>query len=57
MGAVDAKLTLIMVVYLVSSFLNACYFFPIIYKAFFKDSDDNPQNQIKEAPLFAIYHQ
>ena len=45
MGAVDAKLTLIMVVYLVSSFLNACYFFPIIYKAFFKDSDDNPQNQ------------
>ncbi|MBL6722841.1 MAG: monovalent cation/H+ antiporter subunit D family protein [Candidatus Margulisbacteria bacterium] len=49
-GAMDANLTIIMIVYLVSSLLNACYFFPIIYKAFFKDPATESHG-IKEAPL------
>ena len=51
-GALDADLILIMVVYLVSSFLNACYFFPIVYRAFFKSPEGEPT--VKEAPLFCV---
>ena len=54
-GALDANLTLIMIIYLISSFLNACYFFPIIYRAFFKDPNaDDQQLGIKEAPAFCV---
>ena len=52
-GAMDAGMTAIMVVYLVSSFLNACYFFPIIFRAFFKQSDDS-SGKLKEAPLNCV---
>ncbi len=55
-GALDANLVIIMVVYLVSSFLNACYFFPIVYRAFFKNDPDETSNDgsIKEAPIFCV---
>ncbi|MEK9726882.1 MAG: proton-conducting transporter membrane subunit, partial [Candidatus Margulisiibacteriota bacterium] len=57
LGALDADLTIIMIIYLISSFLNACYFFPIIYRAFFKqpadvDMIDGDFVKIKEAPVF-----
>ena len=51
-GALDSDLILIMVVYLISSFLNACYFFPIVYRAFFKKGDSD--TSVKEAPLFCV---
>jgi multicomponent Na+:H+ antiporter subunit D len=55
LGALDANMILIMVVYLVSSFLNACYFFPIIYRAFFKDSGPSDSHTgIHEAPAFCV---
>lgn len=55
LGALDANMILIMVVYLVSSFLNACYFFPVIYRAFFKESGPNDhQVGVKEAPAFCV---
>ncbi len=54
-GALEADMILIMVVYLISSFLNACYFFPIIYRAFFKDlAPDDQSDGIKEAPIFCV---
>jgi multicomponent Na+:H+ antiporter subunit D len=55
-GAIDAQMTIIMVVYLISSFLNACYFFPIIFRAFFKttEQDDNTIVGIKEAPYNCV---
>ena len=51
-GALDADLIIIMIVYLISSFLNACYFFPIVYRAFFKSYDGD--TSVKEAPLFCV---
>ena len=55
LGALDSNMVIIMIVYLVSSFLNACYFFPIIYRAFFKDAGPEDQVKgIKEAPLFCV---
>lgn len=55
LGALDANMIIIMIVYLVSSFLNACYFFPIIYRAFFKDAcPDDSEDGVKEAPLFCV---
>ena len=55
LGALDADMVLIMVVYLISSFLNACYFFPIVYRAFFKDAGpEENEAGIKEAPLYCI---
>ncbi len=54
-GALDANMIIIMIVYLISSFLNACYFFPIIYRAFFKNPGPEDQTrEIKEAPLFCV---
>ncbi len=54
-GALEADMILIMVVYLISSFLNACYFFPIIYRAFFKDlAPEDQSDGIKEAPIFCV---
>ena len=54
LGAIDGDYTIIMIVYLVSSFLNACYFFPIVYRAFFIKSDDQIEDGIKEAPIYCV---
>jgi multicomponent Na+:H+ antiporter subunit D len=56
LGALDANMMGIMVVYLVSSLLNACYFFPIVYNAFFKDPHpDHPiENTRKEPPIYCV---
>jgi len=54
-GTLDANLIFILGIYLVSSFLNACYFFPIIYRAFFKDpSSEDAVDGIKEAPIYCV---
>ena len=54
LGALTAKQIPIMIIYLVSSFLNVCYFFPIIFKAFFAE-DPKFKGPIKEAPLFCVF--
>ncbi|MFT5170379.1 MAG: multicomponent Na+:H+ antiporter subunit D [Candidatus Marinamargulisbacteria bacterium] len=55
LGAMDAGQTGIMVIYLVSSLLNACYFFPIVYNAFFcTDETAQYPDKVKEAPLLCI---
>jgi len=54
-GAFNSGLTWVIGVYLVSSLLNAAYFFPIIYNAFFATEETNQYpGGIKEAPLWAV---
>ncbi len=50
LGTLEAQQTIFMVVLLLSSFLNAFYFLPIVYKGFFgKIKDDDPNAEIKNA--------
>ena len=54
-GAADAQQFALLVVYLVSSVLNGVYFFPIIYRAFFKSPEGEKKSSgIKEAPLACV---
>jgi len=55
LGAADAGQTALVWVYLVSSALNAAYFFPIIYSAFFRPlpkEEDTPG--LREAPFACV---
>ena len=55
-GAIEAGQLPIIIVIVASTILNACYFLPIIYRAFFKeaaDSTDKTQS-IKEAPPLMV---
>lgn len=52
-GAADAQQIALVVVYLLSSILNGVYFFPIVYRAFFKPLA--PENaDIKGAPFACV---
>jgi len=42
------------VVLLVSSLLNAAYFFPVVYRGFFAAPKEPATVGIKEAPLFCL---
>ena len=52
-GALDAGMSWVVAVYLLSSLLNAAYFLPIAYKAFFCSEEEAlfPKGEVKEAPL------
>ncbi len=52
LGCIDAHNLLLLGVLLISSFLNAVYFLPIVFKGFF--SGNHKEGEIKEAPLFCI---
>lgn len=59
LGAMEAGSLVILGVLLTSSLLNAAYFMPIVYKAFFEKEKDNPDehghgHEIKENPFMAI---
>jgi len=55
LGSLEAHQTVILVVLLTSSLLNAAYFMPIVYRAFFNPPDGNAQDTgIQEAPLFCV---
>ncbi len=55
LGAMGSGRLWILIIYLISSLLNAAYFFPIVYNAFFcKEEDSQFPNKIKEAPLAAL---
>lgn len=52
-GALDADKIWVLVFYLVSSLLNAAYFLPIVYKAFFCTPEESMfEDKVEEAPLF-----
>lgn len=55
MGAIQADQMILVVVLLVSSLLNAAYFFPIVYRGFFaQPKDGSVITGIKEAPQFCL---
>ncbi|MCH7764247.1 MAG: monovalent cation/H+ antiporter subunit D family protein [Candidatus Marinimicrobia bacterium] len=56
-GAIEAGQMPIIVVLVVSTILNAGYFLPIIYAAFFKEPNpeiQNPKSKIREAPVLMV---
>ena len=53
-GAVEADMLPIAFVYAGSSFLNACYFLPIIYLAYFKPLAEDLKPGFKEAPVMML---
>jgi multicomponent Na+:H+ antiporter subunit D len=55
LGSLEAHQTAILVVLLFSSLLNASYFMPIVYKAFFcRPEEAMFENTVQEAPLFCV---
>ncbi len=52
MGSIEAEQIPIIIVLAASTILNACYFLPVVYAAFFKEA--NPGGGIKEAPAFMV---
>ncbi len=54
-GALQADMLWVLVIYLISSLLNAAYFLPIVYQGFFcAEKDSMFKGKIKEAPLFCV---
>lgn len=55
MGTAQSGQIALLVVFLVSSILNACYFLPIVYKAFLcRPEESKFEGGIKEAPLACV---
>jgi multicomponent Na+:H+ antiporter subunit D len=54
LGCIEADQIPILVVILTSSLLNAAYFLPIAYNAFFTDGNFDGATQIQEAPLLTV---
>lgn len=55
LGSLEAHQMPILIVLLFSSLLNAAYFMPIVYKAFFcRPEEAMFENRVKEAPLFCL---
>ncbi|MBS3975790.1 MAG: monovalent cation/H+ antiporter subunit D family protein [Syntrophomonadaceae bacterium] len=63
LGAVEAGQLPVLLVLMTSTVLNACYFLPIVYAAFFKEPTPDPQDshhqeeagQIREAPVMMLW--
>jgi len=53
MGTMEAGQIGLLVVFLVSSILNAAYFLPIVYQAFFKEPGP-ALAEVREAPIFCL---
>ena len=54
-GAIDGGRLVLVAVILVSSLLNAAYFFPIVYRGFFaRDAEDGGEGGIREAPVLCL---
>ena len=54
LGAIEAKHISLIVVLIVSSILNACYFLPIIWAAFFKELPEGETPEKHEAPMTMV---
>ncbi len=54
-GAIDGGRLLLVAVILISSLLNAAYFFPIVYRGFFaRAARENGREEIREAPILCL---
>ena len=55
LGSLQAHQTAILVVLLTSSLLNAAYFMPVVYRAFFSSPQESMfEDKVSEAPLFCL---
>jgi multicomponent Na+:H+ antiporter subunit D len=55
LGSLEAGEPVVLVILLVSSLLNAAYFMPVIYKAFFwAPNDPTPEGGVHEAPVMCV---
>lgn len=55
LGTLQADQLPMLIVLLISSLLNAAYFLPIVYKAFFCTAKESMfDNQIQEAPIWCV---
>lgn len=54
LGAVEAHMLPILVVIVASTLLNAAYFLPIIYAAFFKNQPEDEAQGVQEAPPMVV---
>jgi multicomponent Na+:H+ antiporter subunit D len=53
-GAVEGDQMVLIAVLLISSLLNAAYFFPIVYRGFLMPAPEGESEGIKEAPIFCL---
>jgi multicomponent Na+:H+ antiporter subunit D len=51
LGSVEAGMLPVLAVLAASTVLNACYFMPIVYRAFFREGDGG---EVKEAPALML---
>jgi multicomponent Na+:H+ antiporter subunit D len=55
LGTMEAGRLIMLFVLLASSFLNAVYFFPIVYRAFFCTPEESLfEDKVQEAPLWCV---
>jgi multicomponent Na+:H+ antiporter subunit D len=54
LGALEMGQLVLLAVILMSAILNAIYFFPVIYTAFFKELPEGETPERKEAPMFMV---
>lgn len=54
LGTVQSGQLFFLVVLLLSSFLNALYFLPIVFRGFFSSSGDEEQQGLQEAPMLCL---
>jgi multicomponent Na+:H+ antiporter subunit D len=56
LGTLEADQSVMLVVLLGSSLLNAAYFLPIVYRAFFCSKEESMfENRVKEAPMWCVF--
>ena len=55
LGAIEAGAVIFLVVFLLSAILDAAYFFPIIYNAFFKEPAKDIKSHFDEAPFMVVF--
>jgi multicomponent Na+:H+ antiporter subunit D len=54
LGSIEAHNMFLLLVLFVSTLLNACYFLPIVYAAYFKELPAGEVAEVKEAPIYMV---
>ncbi|MEE9164996.1 MAG: proton-conducting transporter membrane subunit, partial [Nitrospinota bacterium] len=54
LGSIESEHISLLIVLIVSSILNACYFIPIVYAAFFKELPEGESSEKHEAPMAMV---
>jgi len=54
LGSIEANDIFLLLVLFVSTLLNACYFLPIVYSAYFKKLPAGEVAEVKEAPIYMV---